>query len=562
MCARAKRSMERVPTSRLSPLVVFCILILILAAYTLAGLDKLHEGDALSPYDTGAYLTNARRIHEQGGPLAMLSMCFRGTYLEANRMPLYIAMLSVLPAETLRVLGLAKLLTLFIGGAGIVVTFVAARRVFDTGVALLAAALLACNTAYLTYSSIVACEPLVTIWITLAWLSIVRYLKHGRGGSLIGLFIGLAYMTKGTGLLLVPIALGAFIYRERRRFLRSKQVWLGVLIFILVSSPILVRNIRCYGEPFYNTNRSFIWAHSTDELYSPDPSVREPTFLSYLRKHSLRQITGRILHGSFQEAIYAVVASGQTYLLNERLGLKAWPIGLAVLVAAAAAVVSNRERAAALPAAATFALFFVFFSWYPAKDIRFLVPLLPMLLGLASRGCAMGLERVLTQERTKLKAAPQQIIIGLVVLLTLGNVAFAMTRPNFRKNPARCYTIPSGYHELLSWLRENVTGEKKCMLGPSHAYSYFWTSKLDGRIVPVPWVGSMEELQEVITDQKISYVVIDYSTMRNRRPSFRGWVDMEGQVLRLKKTPPGWRKVFSLDELNPPFLVFAIDTDS
>lgn len=532
----------------------------VLLTFVLGGLDHLHQGDELAPYDTAAYLSDARSVHESGGPMALPGMCFRGTYLEANQMPLYIGMLSVVTSETLKILGLAKLLTLFLGTVGILVTFVVAERLYDTHAALLAAALLACNTCYLTFSTMVACEPLLTIWCVLAWLAIVQYLRHGRGGCWVGLFIGLAYMTKGTGLFLVPVALATFVYRERRRFLRSKQVWLSVLVFLLVSSPILVRNVRCYGSPFYNTNQSFIWTDSLDELYSPDPSIREPTFCDYWRRHSLRQMAERVLRGGFKEGVYTVTASGQTYLLNERLGLKAWPIGLLILALAAVVVFSKREQAAALPAAGIFVLFFVFFTWYPAKDIRFLVPLLPMILALASRGAVIGIERLAKSKRLKRKIAPGKVVTGLVIVLTSGSIVFAATRPNVRKNPMHCYATPPSYHELVGWLSKNVSGEKKCMLGPSHAYSYFWTSKLDGKLMPVPWVRSMEKFQDVIKKQGVSHVVIDYSTLRNRMASFRGWIELDGQVLALKKTPPGWKKVFASSPTAPAVMVFSVGT--
>ena len=140
-------------------------------------------------------------------------------------MPLYIALLSVLPVDRLQGLGWAKLLTLGIGAAGVVVCGLVGRRLFGAAAGVLAAALLACNTAWLTQGTTVCCEPLFAIWVLLAWAFMVRYVRTGRGGAWIGLFIGLAYMTKANGLFLLPAALGAFAWRERRRLWRSREAW-------------------------------------------------------------------------------------------------------------------------------------------------------------------------------------------------------------------------------------------------------------------------------------------------------------------------------------------------
>ena len=296
---------------------------IVVIAFAFAGLDKLHDGDELSPYDTTAYLTDAREVRAWGGPLVLLGKYFDGTYRPANRMPLYMMMLSALPFGSLNVLAWAKLMTLFLGAVGVVVTFLAVRRIFNARAALLAAGLLAVNSAYLAYSTIVCCEPLLVIWVTAAWLCLVRYLRRGRGAGWLGAFLGLAYMTKGTALLLLPVAAGAFLWRDRS--LKSRQMWLGIFAFILVSLPMSVRNLRCYGSPFYNTNTSFMWTHSPDELYSPDPAISAPTFRTYWRNHTIGQMANRFLRGGVQQGVFTVVAGGQTYPLNERLGLKVMP---------------------------------------------------------------------------------------------------------------------------------------------------------------------------------------------------------------------------------------------
>ena len=69
-------------------------------------------------------------------------------------------------------------------------------------------------------------------------------------------------------------------------------------------------------------------------------------------------------------------------------------VGLLLLLLAAVSFSSRQSRPAFLLGAGIFLLFFLFFSWFPAKDIRFIYPLVPILLVLAANGAVVGIRRV------------------------------------------------------------------------------------------------------------------------------------------------------------------------
>ncbi len=535
--------------------VAGCLLLLALAGFLLAGLNKLHEEPEFCPYDTGAYLRGAREVRQTGGPARMLADCYAGRYAEAGRMPLYIALLSALPVDRLRGVGWAKLLTLGIAAAGVVVCGLAGRRLFGAAAGVLAAALMACNTSWLTQGTTVCCEPLFAIWILMEWAFMVRYVRTGRGGVWIGLFIGLAYVTKANGLFLLPAALGAFAWRERRRLWRSREAWAALLALAVVMSPVLVRNVRLYGSPLYNENKSFIWTNHPDELFSPDVHVRAPTAALFWRTHTLRQIVHRAATGIFQQGVYSVVAVGQTYPLNERLRLKAWPLGLLLLLLAIAPLCSRATRPAAVLAWGTFAIFFLFFAWYPARDIRFIFPLVPILLILAARGFFPALRRAARAARRIVPA--RRIALAAALLLACATIALAAPWKGLRLDPLASYRLPPGYEALRLWLHAHASKDAPVLLGPSHAYAYFWDAGLEGCIAPVPWTTA-DALGPAMRAAGARYAVLDYSLLRNRA-GLREWVDVADDSVRLAKLPAPWRVAFR-DPADPPaFIVLAAE---
>jgi hypothetical protein len=542
-------------TTPLARLGAGCLILLALAGFLLAGLNKLHERREFSPYDTSAYMTGARIARQNGGPFRMLADCYAGRWTLANPMPVCIALLSVLPVDRLEGLGWAKLLMLGIAAAGIVVCALAGRGLFETAAGVLAAALLACNTAWLTQGTMVCCEPLFAVWILLAWAYMARYARTGRGGIWIGLFIGLACMTKANGLFLLPAALGAFAWRERRRLWRSREAWAALLALAVVTSPEVVRNLRLYGGPVapsYSLNRGFMWLNSPEEMFAAEVPTNAPTAGAFWRTHTLGQILRRAGAGLVQQGIYSVVAVGQMYPLNERLRLKAWPLGLLLLLLALAPFCSPSARPAAVLGWGIFLIFFLFFAWYPARDIRFIFPLVPILLILAARGLLEAHRRIgnalgrpgITGLRPALAAA---------LLLSCATIALAAPWPGLRQNPRAGYRLPSGYEALREWLHAHASQSAPVMLGPSHEYAYFWDAGLDGCTVPVPWTTA-EALPEAMRAAAARYAVLDYSLLRDR-PGLRALAEAADDSVRLpQKLPPPWRIAFR-DPADPPAFV-------
>ena len=372
----------------------------------------------------------------------------------------------------------------------------------------------------LLHSATVAVEVLFGLWLLLAWASVSAYLR-GQGGFVrVGACLALAYLCKANGLFLVPVALLAGFHRERFRFLARRDFWLGVAVFLLITFPLIVRNLRVYGKPFYNVNQSVLWLDDWNQRFATESAVSEPTFADYRRAHTTGQALRRLAGGGMQQGVYSVVAAGETTLLHERFGWKVWPVGLVFWALAAASLWRRQDRHATLPAALMIAGFNLFFAWYPVKDVRFVVPLLPILFILAARGLHITLRGLRGRVRAMKRLRPWSVSVTLAALVVGATVAL----PPPAQGEAKALTAPPGYMELLTWMRANVPEDAVVMAGPSHAYNYFWTDP-PGRWVATPWVASMEALQAEAEKKRVSYILVDASNALATGEGVRGIPD-------------------------------------
>ena len=115
--------------------------------------------------DQGAYLQTAEEIQQDGGPLRLVGSLMTGRFSEANRHPLYLALLSLSPTP----LG-GQLLSVVFGLLAIWGLAPLVMRKFGAGVAAVYCTLLATNFACCYASTLIMCESLMVLLATAAWL--------------------------------------------------------------------------------------------------------------------------------------------------------------------------------------------------------------------------------------------------------------------------------------------------------------------------------------------------------------------------------------------------------
>jgi hypothetical protein len=385
--------------------------------------------------DQGAFLLTARDIHNSGGIGWLLSALFRGEFTEANRHPLYLAFLSFRPT-----FDAAKVLSAAIGIVTLALTTAMTARRIGWLRAGVFGVLLATNYEFCFHATRVVCEIVIVLLSGLLWLWHVPVRKgtakeggslrdpdpagasltvsddcdagpsrdleqdpgHGVTGllwpMLAGVLLGLLYLTKGTGLLLwagyVLWLLFAWLWPAedatmiggRAARLRTLVLRTGIVTaaFLLVSSPLLVRNLRRYDSPFYNINSLLLFADQYDDInqFLADGTTTREAARQFFANHTASDIVHREVSGLVWETFIILRSLGPAPLDDSRVLFGLPLAGIAVLT-----MLSRRNAADGL-FLVWGVILWLMFAWYVpiAASERFILPLLVPLLYLAAEG--------------------------------------------------------------------------------------------------------------------------------------------------------------------------------
>lgn len=140
----------------------------------------------------------------------------------------------------------ARLTSALAGLGSVLVIFLLGRRFGGVGFGLLAAGFLVLNNYFLWTARIGNLESLFIFWLLLSLWYLDKALRDDPRHFLrAGLFFGFTMLTKYTLLFFLPAVFlyllwrGSFVFRE-------KKFWLGVAVFVLAVSPLLIYNLNMY----------------------------------------------------------------------------------------------------------------------------------------------------------------------------------------------------------------------------------------------------------------------------------------------------------------------------
>ena len=358
--------------------------------------------------DQGAFLITAREIHEHGGWTGLWSDLWSGRFAESNRHPLLLAIQSLHPTVTFGRWASCVLASVTSGLALVIVW----RRMGPLTAGWLAV-LLGTNGAWLYHAPRLVCESLLTGLAGLAWLMLLRE-EHRESSvgdrvpeeivaelsghppsairpllrsSLVGVLLGLAYLTKGTGLLLLAgtgLAYGVLTLwpRGERRPGIASTVTL-VLAFLITASPLLVRNQIRFGSATYNINSYLLWVDAYESPIALAERMTVPEArAAYLATHSVTDLIEREATGLAWEAFIGLRTLGPAPWDDARVlfGLPLFTLGLLGLC--------HTPRLPALVLVCWTGMMWVVMAWYVpiAAGDRFMMPLLIPWLTLAADG--------------------------------------------------------------------------------------------------------------------------------------------------------------------------------
>ncbi|MDF1744462.1 MAG: hypothetical protein P1V19_12270, partial [Gimesia sp.] len=280
--------------------------------------------------------------------------------------------------------------------------------------------LLSVNAAYCQLTGRAVCEGMLLVFVAVLWLTVLRLPDLRQSPKIpyrlligMGIVVGLAWLTKGTALLLI---LGLVIWfcsyavnwhRFIPSFLRNattvaaesemaltntstvplKTIFgsLALLLasFTVIASPLLVRNARVYGSPTFNANSYLLFQ---DEFSDPHALIEQGSLgaaaRTYLQTHSVSEIINREVKGLLWQVFIFLRSLGPLPFGEGRLffGLLAVPFLIIGLIA--------EPHPARRLYCIWIILFWLAFAWYLpiAAGERFLMPLLLPTLAFVSLG--------------------------------------------------------------------------------------------------------------------------------------------------------------------------------
>lgn len=165
---------------------------------------------------------------------------------------------------------------------------------------------------------------------------------------------------------------------------RWKSIGVVVLSWIVISSPLLVRNVRVYDNPLYNVNNYFMYM---DDFV--DPGIIKASGVTvaetrdeFFKTHSVRDLIARESKGIGIETYVIMRSLGPAPYVEARvlIGLPLFAIGALVLL--------MRGSVARSMVLLWLVCSILLFAWYIpiATGARFTAPLIPIFSCLAAHG--------------------------------------------------------------------------------------------------------------------------------------------------------------------------------
>lgn len=472
---------------KLSVWIQVALLVIVCAAI---GMDKVNEAYEQGFEDTRAYLQMGMFLQDNGGVPGFLPLSLSGRYTSNNQHPFYPLLLSMIASREPMYFVSSKLVSLAGGLLLVVALFLVARSLYGDAIAILAGTFLILNTTFLRMASHVACETFLMLFVVLSMYASFKCAEQARYWTWLGVLAGLAYLTKGTGLLLIPSIMLLACLQYGWAVGKSRHFWMFAGMFLIVVSPLLMRNMIVYGSPFYSgPNGVGLWMDTWWDSYNPTMGtivqypevvwqfVNPPSMSTYLQSHSINDVIARLtsgLRGEFR----LLVASLNTILPGP-------PLGAIMLILSAIGLATETKKERAAFVVVLFAAFFLPFSWFyqVAPATRYLAPLIPVLCLYSAGGVLWILAKLTTTLRGPLA---DKDLLGWVPKVVVGVLAiigiYAMTTQDV--GIPRASTFGKDEETFSMWVTQKVKHQDLLLLHVSNPYAtHSWFVGLNGKIV-------------------------------------------------------------------------------
>lgn|GEM_PF-4815007 len=503
--------------------------------------------------DTVSYLKAALDIRQTGGIVGHIPNCFSGRYLQATQHPLYLLMLSPFAERNVRFFVRAKWATFFMGGILLAVFSWIMVRWFGRIRGTAASGLLVFCASFIHFSAMVACETLLSFFFILFWFFASKGIGRPRDGWLAGLAAGLAFLTKSLAILTLPIfVLSMWILSRKQRvsIWKKHAFWAFFIAFFLVSSPLLIRNAKVYGNPLYSDSTAVLWLDRWADFFSPDPAVSRPNLNSYLTRHGWGGVAKTLFEGlvsrdpKMMSDLVKPLPFWQNPIRPDLLrGFHAktiahqplWALGLGLLAVYGAW--RRRRSPETTLALVSAAFFFIFCGWYSkvfaeTPPTRILYPVLFLFVPYAAAG---GGDLVAWAARS---FRARRLLAAGALAIFLGGYALGLVLHAGRSDPRteKYYEINPVMALQARWALSHVSKGERVLVGMNFLNLTFYFDFLpEDRILIWPRTSSLEKLEKAIRDSGAQAGILDLLTVVTDWPVYQPYFSA-GPTIGLRPT--------------------------
>ncbi|MEM4204992.1 MAG: glycosyltransferase family 39 protein, partial [Candidatus Methanomethylicaceae archaeon] len=492
--------------------------------------------------------------------------------------PLYPLMLLPFAQRSWSYFTWAKILSLMYGVAVVLLLFLLGRHIAGEKAALLAALILSLNAEFIYHSATALAESLLVLLFWIGWYFLycaVSQKDSHHKWMLVGLFSGLAYLTKGTGNFLLIAGLVAAILTHWPHYHRiAVSVLAQGVIFSLVAAPLFFFNYRTFGSPFYNfATTHAMWLDKWRQSWVEDTSTL-PTVTTYFATHTPHQALARLWNGAiklwlpFWETVAPWAVSFEQTL--SRLLGSHWLTLLVIAVLVVGTIVASRSylitylrinRRMITIKLVLLGLTYLMFAWYTDIVIaaRFFLFLIPIASLLAAQTFWFGFERILFftgsllvtgMSKTyggslcKERALFDSIAVLSLIILTAASVSpviGALSEIGPLENPFEADNRHNhDAEQVLRWLTAGELDKFTVLWGPSHSLPFWkYTDRINFRILPVT-VNTISQTLAYPAKIDANYVILDATMVSRYKSIFRNYIDYQSGRLDLRQPLPNW----------------------
>lgn len=468
------------------------VLIVMLAVAALVSQTLAISAKKLQPrYDEVAYIAIARSYQRLGGVVETVRCHLQGRCEEDNRSPLFEMVLQSVASDDTGFYAVSKLVTL---GTTMLLGLLGALLVRQYCGSVVAVGVIAIWSLMPSMGEL-SSRVLPDLLFAAIILAAVYAIAACQGAGVLswmgtGALIGIAFLTKGNGHLLLPVLFCVGFHHYGRGFVRRLEPYASVVAFLMVTAFLIRRNMIVFHSPLHNFNERLLWLDNWEESWAfmRDPEKYTIGLGFLLKRHSIWDLLLRGIKG-LGETIGVMIYSaglGVTSVkapeapMTAAIALPRVVTGLLMIALGTAglrrSVGTPKGRLHGLAVSYTLAWFIAAFALGQQGageiGVRYVMPLVILLTPYAVEFLLVAiwprLRTWLSERSSRLRAPAAIETMALAVLAALLVTKLAWFVPGAAGDPRTFVQVPAPWARTSQWLSQHLT--------PGERYAFPYTS--------------------------------------------------------------------------------------